>query len=184
MKNKLAQKILQLRSQNHTYSYIANKLNCSKGTVSYYCGHNQKAKTLERNREYKNSHILEKKIYKFFSPKKHNKAVSFSKTKTIEQKLSTKIRKFGNYKFMFKSKDLLEKIGTNPKCYLTGREIDLNDSKSYHLDHIIPKSKGGDNSLDNCQIACKDANMSKTYMTYDEFVNLCREVVKYADSIN
>jgi CRISPR/Cas system Type II protein with McrA/HNH and RuvC-like nuclease domain len=181
MKN-LANKILQLRNQNHSYSYIASKLNCSKGTVCYYCGNNQKERTLSRNREYKNSHILNKKISRFFSPRKNNQNANTNRTRTIEQKLSSKIRKFGDYKPMFKPKDLLGKIGINPKCYLTGRSIDLNDSKSYHLDHIIPKSKGGDNSLDNCQIACRIANLSKTELTYDEYIALCREIISYADS--
>lgn len=182
MKAKLADKIFFLRSQNHTYSYIASKLNCSKGTVSYYCGANQKIKTLTRNKSYKDSHILNNKIYKFYSTKKNDNNKYSFKIKTIEQKLSSKIRKFGVGKPMFKPKDLLEKIGTNPKCYLTGRNIDLNDSKSYHLDHIIPKSKGGDNSLDNCQIACRIANLSKTELTYDEYIQLCREVIEYTES--
>lgn len=182
MNTKLAKKILLLREQQYTYDYIADKLGCSKGTVSYYCGNNQKNKTLNRNKQYRNSHVLNKKIYKFNSEYNKDSSQHHTTDKTIIHKLSTKIRKFGDYKPMFKAQELLNKIGDNPVCYLTGRPIDLNDSKSYHLDHIIPKSKGGDNSLNNCQISSRIANMSKTEMTYDEYISLCREVVVYADT--
>jgi 5-methylcytosine-specific restriction endonuclease McrA len=74
---------------------------------------------------------------------------------------------------------LLEKIGDNPVCYLTGRKIDLLDGKSYHLDHIIPKDKGGSNTLDNCNIACKDANQAKGNLLYHEFILLCEEVLDH-----
>jgi len=78
----------------------------------------------------------------------------------------------------FKAKDLLAKIGDNPICYLTGRPIDLSDGRSYHLDHIVPISKGGDNTLDNCNIACKEANQAKHNLSKDEFIKLCQEVLK------
>jgi 5-methylcytosine-specific restriction endonuclease McrA len=79
----------------------------------------------------------------------------------------------------FKTQELLSKIGENPICYLTGRPIDLLDGKSYHLDHIIPKNRGGQNSLDNCNIACKDANQAKGNLLYDEFIVLCQEVLNF-----
>ena len=79
---------------------------------------------------------------------------------------------------MFTTKQLLEKIGPNPECYLTGAPIDLNKSQTYHLDHIVPKSRGGDDSLDNCQIACREANQAKGDLFLEEFVALCKKVVK------
>lgn len=86
----------------------------------------------------------------------------------------------------FKVKDLLAKIGENPTCYLTGRPINLMDGKSYHLDHIVPKNKGGQNSLDNCNIACRDANQAKGNLLYADFILLCEEVLQYykAQQIN
>ena len=182
METKLAKKILALRSKNYTYQRIAETLGCSKGTISYYCGLNQKSRTLKRNQIYKNNHIIHKKIHKFMSIKKSDSSKTFKpREKTLHKKLTSKIRKFGEYKPMFNAKDLLKKIGDNPICYLTGEPIDLNDSKSYHLDHIVPKSRGGDNSLDNCGLASREANLSKTYMTYDEYVTLCRKVIDHHD---
>jgi 5-methylcytosine-specific restriction endonuclease McrA len=30
-----------------------------------------------------------------------------------------------------------------------------------HIDHILPKSRGGDNSLENGQVTCAHCNLSK-----------------------
>jgi 5-methylcytosine-specific restriction endonuclease McrA len=83
---------------------------------------------------------------------------------------------------MFTVKDLVEKIGDDPICYLTGRKIDLNHSKAYHLDHVVPKSRGGDDTLDNCQIACREANFAKGDLSYDEFIQLCKEVLEHHEN--
>jgi 5-methylcytosine-specific restriction endonuclease McrA len=79
----------------------------------------------------------------------------------------------------FKVKDLLDKIGDDPTCYLTGRKIDLLDGKSYHLDHIIPKNRGGLNTLDNCNIACKDANQAKGNLLHSELILMCEEILNH-----
>jgi 5-methylcytosine-specific restriction endonuclease McrA len=84
----------------------------------------------------------------------------------------------------FKVDDLLNKIGDNPICYLTGRPINLLDGKSYHLDHIIPKNRGGTNTLDNCDIACKDANQAKSNLMYEEFIELCKEILDHQNKRN
>ena len=64
-------------------------------------------------------------------------------------------------------------------CYLTGREIDLKDTSSYHFDHIVPRSKGGTNDLDNLGVACGDANRAKSDMHTGEFVELCKDVLEH-----
>lgn len=40
--------ILELRKQGKSYNEISKIVGCSKGTISYYCGNNQKEKTLQR----------------------------------------------------------------------------------------------------------------------------------------
>jgi len=99
----------------------------------------------------------------------------------IRMILCYKIRDFSKdkngSKMNFTVDDLLLKIGDFPKCALTNRKIDLTDSSSYQLDHIIPRTKNGSNSIENCQIVCKDANMAKRDLTIIEFKKLCEDVI-------
>lgn len=178
MKTQLCKKIIELRALGYSYQKIVSEIGCSKSTVSYYLGYGQKEKASLRRKSRDKNKVIEKKIYKFCYKYKIPK-LQYRKQRTINNILLTKIRHFGDYNKMFTPKQLLDKIGDNPKCYLTGRPIDLSDPKSYHLDHIIPKSRGGDNTLDNCGLACNIANLSKTHMTHEEYVALCREVVNY-----
>lgn len=184
----LGKKIIELYDKGFSYREIEKKLGCSKGLISYHCGTGQKEKTLNNQRRDRKNNVLKTKIKRFqHYPSKISKNEE-SIRKRIEDILKNKIRGFcltekvkGRYarcKTTFKVKDLIDKIESNPVCYLTGRPINLEEGRSYHLDHIIPRSKGGDNSLDNCGLACKVANQAKTDMTLEEFVNLCREVVE------
>lgn len=177
MKSKLSKSIFELRDKGYTYNQICSELKCSKSIVSYHCGDGQKNKTLIRNAEYRQKNVILKKIHRFHQFYKTKLDSGNISNKTIKQKLYSKIRKFGDHDPMFTVEDLLNKLGPNPVCYLTGLPIDLNDSKSYQLDHKIPKSRGGNNSLDNCGVVCKKANMSKSDMTYDEYIELCKLVI-------
>lgn len=189
MNKGLGAKILELRSQGFSYRDIENKLGCSKGLVSYHCGVGQKEKTLNNQRRNRKSDILRVKVQRFVGTKsKKTLSKQEQDARAIEKILQVKITQFSltgkrkdksvRCKLMFNVKQLVNKLGSNPVCYLTGRPINLNEGKSYHLDHILPKSKGGDNSLENCGLACRSANQAKTDLTLDEFVQLCREVVE------
>lgn len=76
--------------------------------------------------------------------------------------------------------NVLTKFGAQPQCYLTGRPIDLNQWDTYNLDHIVPVSKGGKSTLDNCQLTCREANFAKCALSVDQFISLCREVTSHA----
>lgn len=80
--------------------------------------------------------------------------------------------------------DLMAKIGDDPTCALTGRKIDLSNRATYALDHIVPRARGGDNSLENCQLVCRDVNQAKHSMLQAAFIELCRAVVRRADQQN
>ena len=180
--SKLKQDILDLRKQSYSYDKIKAQLSCSKSTISYYCGENQSYKRSIRQKKRRSINILSNKIESFLH-RKYNCAPEFQETRDIHKILQIKLRGFSmnkktkQVKQKFSLQDLIDKIGDDPKCYITGRPIDLKDGRSYHLDHIVPVSKGGDNSIDNCNIACKEANQAKHNLSYQEFIELCKEVI-------
>ncbi len=151
--------ILELRKQGKSYNQICAELGCSKSTVSYHCGQGQKEKRYQRQiKNRKKEHPYKRKIIRF-----HYKS-----------------RKMQQYqKPTFSVDDVIKKFGENPKCYLTGQPIDIYKPRSYNFDHIIPRSRGGDNSIDNLGICTKKANQAKNDMTPDEFINLCKQVLEH-----
>lgn len=181
-KNELCEKIKELKSKGKTYNEIANELNCSKGTISYHLGLGQKEKTLNRqrkNRSKEHPFISKLRCFSYKKQRKISIIVSDWKQNVLYKKIWC-FRNGGrneNMKTNFSVEDVLNKIGENPKCYLTGVEIDIFDTKSYEFDHIIPISRGGTNDLSNLGICSAKANRAKGNMTPDEFINLCRLVV-------
>ncbi len=179
--------ILKLRKEGYSYRQIAIKLNCSRGIISYHLGDGQKEKYKQRQKNFREtSHPLVAKIYTFCEVdskiKKYRSSIN-----NLKLSIYKKIHRFcmeGESNMKLESKktnftveELLEKIGDNPKCYLTGRTIDLTQSISYHLDHKIPRSRGGSNTLENAEIATKQANQAKNDLTVEEFIQLCKDTL-------
>ena len=79
---------------------------------------------------------------------------------------------------MFKVKDLEKKLKDNPYCYLTGSKININESQTYSLDHIVPKSRGGNNSLENCGLTTRMANQMKSNQTVEELIENCKKILE------
>jgi len=178
MKHKEA--ILRLRKAGKKYQEIKDILGCSKGTICYHCGNGQKEKTKKRQQK---SHPYVKKVNHFCGRKRDSSYLIRTPLLTAVQLLSHKVRKFrkaGNK--MFTAQDVIDKFGETPKCYLTGQPIDIYKPRTYEFDHIIPRSRGGADTLDNLGICTKQANRAKGVMTPDEFVNLCRLVIQKVDS--
>jgi len=177
----LKQKILNLRVENKTYNEIMSILKCSKGTISYYLGKDQKAKTNNRKRENRQKNPLLKKFnaYKFTFYTQVNKNILFKtrKINSIIMEKTLKFRKRGTIMSDLNFQDVLLKIGDQPKCYLTGRTIDLSKPKTYHFDHIVPVSKGGKNTIDNFGLTSKEANMAKNDLLLEDFIKLCSDVL-------
>lgn len=65
----------------------------------------------------------------------------------------------------------------NYRCALTGRRLTPDVAS---LDHIIPVRHGGKHAIENTQVLHKDVNRAKSTMSIEEFVQLCREVVRHA----
>ena len=73
-------------------------------------------------------------------------------------------------------KALVEKQGY--RCAITGRELTPQNAS---LDHIQPLARGGKNKIENVWIVDHQVNVAKGTLTMEEFVLLCREVVKHFD---
>ena len=177
--------ILELRGQGLPYRQIEARLGCSKGTISYHCGEGQKAKVLGRTRKRRLCPLRTKMEAFLHGRRKETRdphAKSIGPKRIFLRDKITHFSRIGNkskhegYRFMFKLQDLISKIGDDPRCHWTGRVIDLANRASYHLDHLMPKSRGGDNSLKNCVLACREANQGKGDCTPREYVQLCCEV--------
>ncbi len=166
----MKEKILKLRAEGKTYEEIHNILNCASSTVSYYCNPSVKEKSSIRGRKRNKdlNHIFKRKKDNFqsiggwrFSPKNPTKMGPRKRVASL-----------------FTADQLKEKFFSNPVCYLTGEKIDLSQPKTYHLDHIHPVAKGGSNSLENCGLTIKAANVSKSDMTLSEYLDLCKKVLE------
>jgi hypothetical protein len=64
----------------------------------------------------------------------------------------------------------------NYRCALSG--VKLIPSKA-EVDHIVPLSKGGSNSIDNLQWVHKVINRMKGNMSQDDFIRLCSKVATW-----
>jgi 5-methylcytosine-specific restriction endonuclease McrA len=186
--SKLKDKIIELRNLGYSYRQIEKIADCSKGTVSYHCSSGQKEKSIKRQIEKRAKYPLDRKIENFCvdtKPSILRKRKNNTLIRILNLKLSSffcnKKKEYNKSMAKFGRKELLEKIGDNPKCAMTGKPINLWESSTYSLDHIVPRSKGGDNSLENCQLVCRQVNKAKTDMSVEEFIYLCEQVVKYKE---
>ena len=160
----MKEQILKLRSEGLTYNQIQDRLGCSKSTISFHCSKDAKARVAARNQKNRKKDPLRRKIWDFNERKIYEKIYNFN-GKAIKDTKFTK-------------EDLINKIGNKPTCAITGVPIDLSKPETYSLDHIIPRSRGGENSLDNCQLVTRQVNQAKSDLTTEEFVLLCKQVVE------
>lgn len=160
---------------------IAQKLDCSYSAVQYHVQRNYK----KQAKNWRKSNSILVTIYKritSFKEEFENRPAQISTKKNyklISQRIAVFSRSTNGSKRMFSTRDFIDKFTMNPKCGLTGRSIDINQPETWELDHIVPKSRGGDNSLDNCQVLSKEVNQSKGSMTEKEFLSLCKEVLEH-----
>jgi len=160
----LREKIKELRLNGKTYDEIATELRCSKGTISYHCNENVKYKTSARRQRWRHKNTLAVKLGNFIHPNgKKRKLYRANGTKDPNLNLT----------------ELTKKIGDNPRCYLTGDVINLNNPQEYSLDHIVPLTKGGQNTLENCGLISKNANVFKSDLLLEDVYRLCEKILRY-----
>jgi len=144
----LKDKAIKLRASGLSYSEVAKSLNIPQSTVWNYCN---KGRRKEYQEKYRNSlsGVIATKLFEFC--RGSNNVITV--------------------------KDFFKKFGIKPQCYLTREPIDLCDKSSYCFDHIVPKSKGGESTLDNLEVCSADANYAKGSMTLQDFIKMCHKVV-------
>ena len=167
------QQILELRKKGFTYKKIQETLGCNRSTVAYHCNKNRQ----EKMRQYQRKYDRESRAGNY-----PIKALS-QKIRRFHRSLTTRTSTH-SVPITFSTDDLIQKIGLNPKCALTGVDINLADPETYSLDHIIPKSKGGLCTIDNCQIVCSAVNKAKHDLYMEDFIQLCKDVIAYTENNN
>lgn len=181
MNKNLKEQIIKLRFEGKNYNQIKELLGCSKSTIGYHLDPEQKRRSRERHRKFKSrQHPLYSKINHFNDIKLHNKKTRNYKS-TAMQRLYWKLKRFNDGKVvnMITIEQALEKFGDSPTCYISGTPIDLTKTQTYELDHIVPRSRGGSNSIDNMGLVTKDINQAKRAMTDKEFIALCKMVAEH-----
>ena len=175
MTQKHKEDILRLRAEGKSYREIEKELGCSRGTIAYHCGEGQKEKTIERTRHRRERDTIYRKIESFKANREFQGRVT--SVKDPEASIRSKVRDFQKrgqvIEEKFSTKEFMEEFSETDQCYLTGRKIDLADPLSYQLDHIVPKSKGGANTIDNCALATREANFAKGDLPIEEYLLLC-----------
>ena len=165
----MKEKILTCKQEHPDWGYqkIADFVGCSKNTVKYHLSPEAKSQNYKRTKNNR----------KNISGILHRKHDNFNCIGDWRKYQNTRGRNRMPSKFSIQ--ELQQKLISNSSCYLTGRKINLLEPKTYQLDHQHPIAKGGDNSLSNCQLACKDANIAKHDMLLEDFLALCQEILEH-----
>ena len=88
----------------------------------------------------------------------------------------TSSRHFGTTKYWVNLQRLFEK--QKEQCACSGVSLVLGENTE--LDHIIPTSTNGENSLNNVQWVLDKVNRIKNNMTQDEFVDLVTKIYNWS----
>ena len=188
----LKEKILELKLKGLSQSKIVEKLGCAKSTVCWHFNpEKQLKKARDRKKKIPDYEVKNcRNMSRFFCAKTENKQFCKIKDLTFNQAHAKNRERLKNFSKHYKSdtmeqktkiKYVKEKYGitesnTTFTCRYTAKILDWTRPEEYQYDHIIPRSRGGENTLENLQIISKEANQAKGDMTHEEFVNFIKLV--------
>ena len=120
--------IIKLRAEGKSYREIQKILGCSKSTIAYHCDGGKEKRRVQDLA--KKSKPICRKVSGFKS------RCSRANYKTFKSKIKTFKRRKGGTRYNrthaqvnsiktnYNCKDVMDKIGENPICYLTGKKKD------------------------------------------------------------
>lgn len=167
--------IQQLKNKGLSTKQIAQQLQLRYSEVYYHLNPEYRARKIIQNRLRKHSHPYISKLMHF----KQKTNLKTLKASSNEYQIYSKIYGFTGGVMNFTYKDVINKFGETPVCYLTGQTIDISKPDTFSFDHKIPRSRGGENTLDNLGICTAEVNQAKRDKTPEEFIELCQAVVQH-----
>ena len=103
--------------------------------------------------------------YKPYNPKYYSSDESKAKKRARDLKRRVMIKGNGDFEITnIVIKDILD--SSSGKCAYCGKDCEGN----YHIDHILPVSRGGSNDRENLCLSCPNCNWSKNDKTAEEFM--------------
>jgi 5-methylcytosine-specific restriction endonuclease McrA len=188
----LKEKILDLKLKGLNQSEIALKLGCAKSTVCWHFNPEKQLKKAQQRKKKIPPHIVkwQRNISRFSTAKTKNKVKREIKELTLSEasanfrgrlkdyakkhKSDTERTKMVNIKKVEEKYNITEE-NTKIICRYTGDVLDWKRPGECEIDHTQPRSKGGENTIENLQILSKAANQAKGDMTHDEFIEFIKK---------
>ena len=174
IKKIMKEKIIELKNEGKSYRQIQKILNCSKGTISYHLGINQKEKTNNRTKKRRENKLIHKlDTFKYYKKLRVGSMAFQKKDNDIKNRYNK------NFEKTFTWEDVIQKYGEDTICYLSGEKINLINDTHYNLDHIVPRSRDGNNELENLGILHETVNQMKGNLLNEELIDWCIKILNH-----